>query len=98
MPNNRRLPRGVVRGQPVAPAKVEMAKHLRREMTPDERLFWNEVRNNRCGGLHFRRQQVILGFIVDFYCDAARPAIELMEIITIQTVMLGAMERRRLAK
>jgi very-short-patch-repair endonuclease len=28
-------------------------------------------------GLHFRRQQVIEGFIVDFYCDAARLVIEL---------------------
>jgi len=27
-------------------------------------------------GLHFRRQQVIEGFIVDFYCDAVKLAIE----------------------
>jgi very-short-patch-repair endonuclease len=27
-------------------------------------------------GLHFRRQQVIEGFVVDFYCDAVKLAIE----------------------
>jgi very-short-patch-repair endonuclease len=27
-------------------------------------------------GLHFRRQQVIAGFIVDFYCHAARLVVE----------------------
>ena len=28
------------------------------------------------GGLHFRRQQVIDGFIADFYCRAARLIVE----------------------
>ena len=50
---------------------------MRREMTLEERILWNELRGNRLKGIHFRRQQVISGFIVDFYCDAARLAVEL---------------------
>jgi very-short-patch-repair endonuclease len=28
------------------------------------------------GGLHFRRQQIVVGFVVDFYCHEASLAIE----------------------
>jgi very-short-patch-repair endonuclease len=46
-------------------------------MTPPERILWKALRRNAVDGFHFRRQQVIEGFVVDFYCDAARLAIEL---------------------
>ena len=46
-------------------------------MTVEERALGNELRQNRLNGIHFRRQQVIAGFIADFYCDAARIAVEL---------------------
>lgn len=46
-------------------------------MTPAERLLWTVLRRNQAEGLHFRRQQVIGKYVVDFYCDAARLAIEL---------------------
>jgi very-short-patch-repair endonuclease len=45
-------------------------------MTPAERRLWNCLRANRLGGLQFRRQQVIGGFIVDFYCHAAAVVVE----------------------
>jgi very-short-patch-repair endonuclease len=45
-------------------------------MTPPERALWRALRRNALEGLHFRRQQVIEGFIVDFYCDAVKFAIE----------------------
>jgi very-short-patch-repair endonuclease len=45
-------------------------------MTPAERRLWNGLRANRLGGLQFRRQQVIDGFIVDFYCHAAAVVVE----------------------
>ena len=73
----RRNPAGIVQGQKVCATKLALAKQMRREMTADERIFWNEVRSNRLRGIHFRRQQVIGGFIIDFYCDAARLAVEL---------------------
>ncbi|MGD0947374.1 MAG: DUF559 domain-containing protein [Candidatus Binatia bacterium] len=60
--------RNIVVGQPVDPAKAARAKELRQEMTDAERLLWEHLRRNQLAGLHFRRQQVIDGFIVDFYC------------------------------
>jgi very-short-patch-repair endonuclease len=48
----------------------------RREMTPAEKMLWKELRGNKLG-VHFRRQQVIAGFIVDFYCHKAGLVIEL---------------------
>jgi len=38
-------------------------------------MLWQELRANRLGP-HFRRQQIIAGFIVDFYCQAAGLVIE----------------------
>jgi very-short-patch-repair endonuclease len=72
-----RRPAGIVQGQRISREKLALAKQMRRHMTPEERILWNELRHNRHDGLHFRRQQVISGYIVDFYCDAARLAVEL---------------------
>lgn len=44
-------------------------------MTPAEKILWQELRANRLG-VHFRRQQVIAGFIVDFYCHRAALVVE----------------------
>jgi very-short-patch-repair endonuclease len=44
-------------------------------MTPAEKLLWKELRANKLG-VHFRRQQVIAGFIVDFYCHKADLVVE----------------------
>jgi len=69
--------RYIIAGQRVAPAKLKAAKDLRRSMTEAERLLWAAVRANRLDGLHFRRQQVIDGFVVDFYCHAAGLVLEI---------------------
>jgi very-short-patch-repair endonuclease len=65
----------IVTEQRVAKAKLERAKELRLEMTPAEKLLWQEIRANKLG-VHFRRQQVIQGFIIDFYCHQAGLVIE----------------------
>ena len=44
-------------------------------MTAAEKMLWEELRANRLG-VHFRRQQIIDGFIVDFYCHKASLVIE----------------------
>ncbi len=75
MPARSKIP--ITRRQPVAAEKVTFAKSLRRNMTPEERLLWNRLRRSAVDGIHFHRQQVIGGFIVDFYCAAANLAIEL---------------------
>ena len=58
------------------PVKVARAKELRRSMTLAERVFWKAVRRRGIGGFHFRRQQVIERFIVDFYCHSAGVVVE----------------------
>jgi very-short-patch-repair endonuclease len=45
-------------------------------MTPAEARLWNHLRKNNLGGFHFRRQQIIHGYIVDFYCHTANLVIE----------------------
>ena len=67
----------IVIGQRVDPVKIQRAKELRRQMTPEERMLWQHLRANRLNGVHFRRQQIIDGFIVDFYCHAASLVVEL---------------------
>jgi very-short-patch-repair endonuclease len=68
--------RHVITGQKIDPAKLQRAKEMRRNMTPAERRLWTELRANRLDGFHFRRQQIIDGFIVDFYCHAAGLVVE----------------------
>lgn len=65
----------VVRGLHNA-EKNEVARRMRREMTPAEIALWQAVRGNKLDGLHFRRQQVIDGFVADFYCHAINLVVE----------------------
>jgi very-short-patch-repair endonuclease len=67
--------KNIVANQKVTAQKLQRAKELRREMTPAEKILWEELRANKLG-VHFRRQQVIQGFIVDFYCHRAALVIE----------------------
>ncbi|MCS7311062.1 MAG: DUF559 domain-containing protein [Armatimonadetes bacterium] len=69
-------PRHIVRGQKVSEEKVNLARKMRRQMTSAERTLWEHLRANRLDGYHFRRQQVIAGFIVVFYCHRAGLAVE----------------------
>jgi very-short-patch-repair endonuclease len=67
--------KNIVTNQKVTKEKLERAKELRREMTPAEKRLWQEVRAKKLG-VRFRRQQVIAGFIVDFYCHKAALVVE----------------------
>jgi very-short-patch-repair endonuclease len=66
----------IVIGQKVTSIKIQRAKELRSQMTQEEKILWQHLRANKLNGLHFRRQQIINGFIADFYCHAARLVIE----------------------
>ena len=58
------------------PAKtVQRARKLRQEMTLPEVKLWGVLRT-RPGGFKFRRQHPAGVYILDFYCAAARLAIE----------------------
>ena len=65
----------IIPGQKVTKEKQQRARELRREMTLAENILWEEIRATQLG-VHFRRQQVIQGFIVDFYCHRAGLVIE----------------------
>ena len=67
--------KNIVTNQRVSKEKLQRAKELRRDMTPTEKILWQELRANKLG-VHFRRQQVIQGFIVDFYCHKAGLVVE----------------------
>jgi very-short-patch-repair endonuclease len=75
-PLKKRETHNIVIGQKVTPIKIQRAKELRRQMTQEEKILWQHLRANQLNGLHFRRQQIIDGFIADFYCHAARLVIE----------------------
>ena len=66
---------GIIRGQR-NPLKQHLAREMRRDMTPSEKVLWQQLKGNNIGGLHFRRQQTIDGFIADFYCHAAGLVVE----------------------
>jgi very-short-patch-repair endonuclease len=57
--------------------KKTFARQLRKRQTPTEAKVWAVVKNRKCLGLKFRRQHVIEGFVVDFYCSEKRLAIEI---------------------
>jgi len=67
--------RYIVRGQIVQPVVLEAARAMRREMTPEEILLWERLCDSKLG-VKFRRQQVISGFVADFYCHAAGLIVE----------------------
>ena len=54
---------------------IRNAKRLRRELTLPEGLLWRELRK-RPGGLKFRRQHPAGPYVLDFYCDSAKLAVE----------------------
>ena len=68
--------KNIIPGQRITPEKLQRARELRQEMTPAEKILWQDLRGNKLG-VHFRRQQIISGFIVDFFCHKADLVIEL---------------------
>jgi very-short-patch-repair endonuclease len=61
----------------VKPIKLTKAREMRSAPTKSEASMWTALRGNKFHGLHFRRQHVILGYIVDFYCAKLKLVIEI---------------------
>ena len=53
------------------------ARRLRRQQTAEEKELWRALRAGRVAGFKFRRQHPVRGQYLDFYCPAARLAVEL---------------------
>lgn len=65
---------------------VELARELRKRLTPEEEKLWNILRNRKLIGYKFLRQHPIIYkkidfknnfFILDFYCVKKKLAVEL---------------------
>jgi very-short-patch-repair endonuclease len=62
----------------LTPAQIfALARQFRLNPTPAERHAWSLLRGRAILGLKFRRQHVLHGFIVDFYCSEERLVLEL---------------------
>jgi len=57
--------------------KIQLARDFRKSPTNSERIMWEILRRNNFFGLGFRRQHIIEGFIVDFYCHELKLIIEI---------------------
>ncbi len=60
----------------VRQAKKQFARTLRKRQTLAEKLIWELLRQRKFKALKFRRQHVVEGFILDFYCHELRLGIE----------------------
>jgi very-short-patch-repair endonuclease len=58
------------------PAKLVAARWMRAKPTTAEARLWAALRGRQLGGWKFRRQHIIAGYIVDFYCAELWLAIE----------------------
>lgn len=59
----------------VNPQTKIFSRALRKRQTPAEVILWEELRAQKLGA-RFRRQSIIFGWIVDFYCPVAGLVIE----------------------
>jgi very-short-patch-repair endonuclease len=50
---------------------------LRRQSTRAEEILWQWLRGARCHGAKFKRQVPFDRYVVDFYCHAAKLAVEI---------------------
>ena len=57
--------------------KTGLARALRTNNTPSEKVLWHSVRARRFLGLKFRRQVPIGPYILDFYCDEHKLGVEI---------------------
>jgi very-short-patch-repair endonuclease len=55
---------------------IKLAKDMRDNSTPSEKLLWSRLRKKQLG-IKFRQQHPIYRYILDFYCSKKRLAIEI---------------------
>src|SRR5438128_1812699 len=56
---------------------VNRVRSLRKRATECEQILWRRLRNRNFAGYKFRRQHPIDPYVLDFYCPAAKLAVEL---------------------
>jgi len=66
--------------------KIYLARELRKNQTKTEQIIWEELRNRKFLNLKFKRQHLIEGYIVDFYCPKLKLAIEIDGLIHLKRI------------
>ena len=64
---------------------IQVARELRKNMTPSERILWNELRNKKLGVKFLRQHPIVYDassqpvkfFVVDFYCASQKLVVEI---------------------
>ena len=69
---------------------------MRRALTPPEDRLWVCLKARELGGLKFRRQHPVGTYVLDFYCPAAKLAVEVDGQIHSETDQADR-DRRRTA-
>lgn len=62
---------------PYNPKLKERARYLRNNSTLSEVLLWKQLRNKQMLGYDFDRQKPIDNYIIDFFCNELKLAIEI---------------------
>jgi len=62
---------------PLPPELLDFVKNLRAEQTDAESILWYLLRDRRLLGLKFRRQHPLPPYVLDFYCEELKLAVEL---------------------
>ena len=57
--------------------RIAFARGLRSQPTRAEAVLWEALRGSRFHGAKFRRQVAFDRYVVDFYCHAAKLAVEI---------------------
>jgi very-short-patch-repair endonuclease len=63
-------------GRPASDISTNVARALRKRLTPQEVRLWLPLRSLRAAGFHFRRQVPISTFVVDFACLKQKLVVE----------------------
>ncbi len=58
------------------PELLSFARRLRQDASDAESLLWELLRGRRLGGCKFRRQHPLGPYVLDFFCEQLRLAIE----------------------
>lgn len=64
--------------------KIQLAREFRKNPTKSEKIMWGVLRNRQFLNFKFRRQFLIDGYLVDFFCHELRLAIEIDGEIHLQ--------------
>ena len=77
IPKRTMLSTGLTSFQYVDEYKKELSRDFRKNGTEAEIKLWGHLRNRKVGNYKFRRQQVIEGFVADFFCESAKLVVEI---------------------